>query len=458
MNFRSYYTKVIFSLVGIFLFLFILLGIVDGLIIKHTINGTLSVIQQRRMFAIFKELKKLQAHNADNARVQQFIDQLFMELQIDVYDNEGKWIAGNRLFRTPPPNIRQALALTKGQFSGYSVVFESPFKNSRYKYLTLNWTSEEKPILRKAFFLLTLSGMITIFVAVGVGWALASSLNKRLTILQNGVAEIERGNFNVQLNIKGHDEIAQLGKKFNRMARQLNDLIQQLEESNNARRRLVAHATHEMKSPITSIKGFVDIVDYLGLLKQNPQGHQLLEVVRKDIKRLVKITDDLVQLAKYQEAEFSLERSPIALIPFLKEEFQYFFYKALLNTAQVELILPQEKSLTILADPIRLSQVLDNIWSNALKYGDHTQPIITEVRHTNAKVTICVRNILPYDLDIEPEQLFEPFYRYPKVSDKVPGSGLGLSITKELVEKMGGKINIEYQEKQFVVSMHWETV
>jgi len=354
--------------------------------------------------------------------------------------------------------LNQAIEKVKNQVGGYSALFVSPIRDSHYSNIIVSWQPEERTVIKRVFFLAIISGLVTLLVAIGLGWGLSASLNKRLLILQKGVAEIERGNFDVRLNIKGQDEIAQLGKKFNRMAQQLHDLIQQLEESNNARRRLIAHASHEMKSPITSIKGFVDIVDYLKLLSDNPQGQQLLNTVRKDIKRVVKIADDLVQLAKYQEPGFQIELERIHLKRFLREEHKYFETKARSLNARSRLVFPDNKLLVIQVDSIRFAQIMDNLWSNALKYGDLSHPIVTTVAEQGGLVHISIRNHLPFPLDVSPQQMFEPFYRHPKHTEKVKGSGLGLSIAKELVLKMGGHIQAHVEQNQIIITMQWKLV
>ncbi len=455
MNFRSYYTKVIFILIAVFLTLFILLGVIDSLIIERSIKEMLSVAQQPRVYAIFKQLKAIQQNAGTAAQVQKFVDQLFLECQLDVYDSTGHWVAGNQMFSPPDSTLPLAIERVKKQIGGYSARFVSPIAHSLYSDILVTWQPEEPFVLKKALTLLLVSGLITILVAIGVGWMLSSSLNRRLLILQKGVAEIERGNFNIHLNIKGNDEIALLGKRFNRMAQQLRDLIQQLEESNKARQRLIGHATHEMKSPITSIKGFVDIIDYLKLLENNPQGQQLLSTVRKDIQRLVKTVDDLIQLARYQEPNFSIQKERLNLKKLLKEEHKYFEYKARRKKARTLLVMDGGKAVYIQADAARLAQILDNIWSNALKYGDLSEPIVTILQKEKKSVILAISNTLLFPLEVSPDQLFEPFYRHQKHAEKVKGAGLGLAIVKELVEKMDGSIKAEVHDNALHVVMEW---
>jgi len=104
MKFRSYYTKVIFILSAVFLLLFILLSVIDGMIIERSIKEMLSVAQQRRMYGIFKELYHIQQSDDSEGQVQEFVNKLFLEFQLDIYDRNGKWVAGNDIFFDPLPN------------------------------------------------------------------------------------------------------------------------------------------------------------------------------------------------------------------------------------------------------------------------------------------------------------------------------------------------------------------
>ncbi|MBN2000985.1 sensor histidine kinase [candidate division KSB1 bacterium] len=160
------------------------------------------------------------------------------------------------------------------------------------------------------------------------------------------------------------------------MSQRIKKLVENLEESNAARQRLLAHASHEIKSPLTSVKGFIDII------------------------------------------EFDLE-----------------------------------KTTALTTDPERLSQILDNLWNNALKYGDLSHPIHTFLYTENNVIHINISNFLVTRLDIPPERLFEPFYRNPYTADKAAGSGLGLAIVRELTKKLNGKIQTRLTDEMIEIEL-----
>jgi signal transduction histidine kinase len=230
-------------------------------------------------------------------------------------------------------------------------------------------------------------------------------------------------------------------------------LIENLEESNAARQRLFAHASHEIKSPLTSIKGFIDIIEYMQLLPPEQQ-QQLLPAVKKDLNRVIKIANDLLQLARLRDPEYQLEIRSLDLIALLREEHSFFTQKAAAFAARTVLECRVPERLMVDTDPDRLSQILDNLWSNSLKYGHLDEPIRTRLFVESDFAGITIANHLRRRLNIPAERLFEPFYRNPGDADKVTGSGLGLAIVKELTEKLGGKIGISENANTLAITIH----
>jgi len=284
-----------------------------------------------------------------------------------------------------------------------------------------------------------LSGIFVILVSTAVGWRLVYYLNKRLERLKKGVSKVTKGEFDIQLEDDGRDEIAFLAKNFNHMSGEIKKLINSLEESNAARQRLIAHASHEIKSPLTSIKGFVDILEFMNVLSEEQQKN-LLPVVKKDLNRVIKITNDMLQLAQIRDPEYQINLKQISLLDFILEEHSHFSHKASANNVTAIYENKVAEGIELNIDGERLSQILDNLWNNALKYGDKDFPIQTEIFLINEEVGIKISNRLQNSIDVPPERLFEPFYRSPDISEKVSGAGLGLSIVKELTEKMCGRI------------------
>ena len=236
------------------------------------------------------------------------------------------------------------------------------------------------------------------------------------------------------------------------MSQRIKKLVENLEESNAARQRLLAHASHEIKSPLTSVKGFIDIIEFMNVLSEDQQKG-LLPVAKKDLNRVIKITNDMLQLAQFHSAQQKFDMKSINARGFLEEEHNYFKHKAVGNNAEAIIEFNLEKTTALRTDPERLSQILDNLWNNALKYGDLSHPIHTLLYNENNIIHIKISNHLVTKLDIPPERLFEPFYRNPSTADKATGSGLGLAIVRELTAKLNGEIQTRITDEMIEIEL-----
>ncbi|MBN2008353.1 HAMP domain-containing histidine kinase, partial [candidate division KSB1 bacterium] len=307
------------------------------------------------------------------------------------------------------------------------------------------------PVIRRVFLGYLFSGFFVILVSSFVGWRLVAYLNKRLERLKSGVSKVSQGEF-VRIEVVGKDEIAFLARSFNLMSQRIKKLVENLEESNAARQRLLAHASHEIKSPLTSVKGFIDIIEFMNVLSEDQQKG-LLPIVKKDINRVIKLTNDMLQLAQFHSTRQKFDMKSIHAQEFLEEEHNHFAHKAVANNATATIEFNLEKTTALTTDPERLSQILDNLWNNALKYGDLSHPIHTSLYTQNNVIHIKISNHLVTKLDVPPDRLFEPFYRSPSTADNAAGSGLGLAIVRELTDKLNGKIQTRLTDEMIEIDL-----
>jgi len=148
----------------------------------------------------------------------------------------------------------------------------------------------------------------------------------------------------------------------------------------------------------------------------------------------------MLQLAHIRDPEYQMEFKQINVLDFLLEEHSYFSHRASANNVTAIYENKVTEKIELRADGEQLSQILYNFWNNALKYGSHNFPIKTELFITNEEIGIKVSNYLATKINIPSKIFFDPFYRNPNTLEKVSGPGLGLSIVKELTEKIGGRI------------------
>jgi two-component system phosphate regulon sensor histidine kinase PhoR len=231
--------------------------------------------------------------------------------------------------------------------------------------------------------------------------------------------------------------------------------ITQLRQLENTRRDFVANVSHELKTPITSIKGFVETL-LAGALKEPENAANFLKIIAKQTDRLTEIIDDLLTLARIeQEAErrqIFLHGQKIKAV--LLSAIQVCEAKARAKGIDLELTCPDD--LRAQVNPPLLEQALVNLVDNAVKFSEPGKVVRVEAQREGPQVIIRVRDQGP---GIPPEHLpriFERFYRVDAGrSRKIGGSGLGLAIVKHIALAHGGRVTAASTPgKETVFSLH----
>jgi two-component system, OmpR family, phosphate regulon sensor histidine kinase PhoR len=227
----------------------------------------------------------------------------------------------------------------------------------------------------------------------------------------------------------------------------LND-VTRLRKLENIRRDFVANVSHELKTPITAIKGFVDTLKD-GAAKNLDDAERFLAIIQKHVDRLENIVEDLLSLSRIEKEgereESELEERAIGEV--LAGAIQVCDVKAREKGIGIELICDREVRAEI--NPTLLEQAVVNLLDNAIKYSDPGKKVEVEALETEAEVLIHVRD---HGCGIEKkhlDRLFERFYRVDQArSRKLGGTGLGLAIVKHIAQAHGGSVSVESQPGQ----------
>lgn len=221
----------------------------------------------------------------------------------------------------------------------------------------------------------------------------------------------------------------------------LND-VTRLRRLENVRRDFVANVSHELKTPITAIKGFVETLQE-GAIREPDSAGQFLDIIVRQADRLNEIIDDLLILARIEQNsdEGELPRTTMLLTTVVEAAVQACTRMADEKQIRIEQYCPAELSCRINA-PL-LEQALVNLLTNAIKYSHDQGRILIEALRTNTRITISVRDWGCGIDQIHLPRLFERFYRADKArSRKLGGTGLGLAIVKHIVQAHGGEVTV----------------
>jgi two-component system sensor histidine kinase BaeS len=281
---------------------------------------------------------------------------------------------------------------------------------------------KERVYIRRSNMMLFLSLLLLGGSAIILSLIFSRKLTKPVKGLTEGVTAISEGNLKKRVTIQGEDEIGRLSHAFNRMA-------QTLETQESLRKKLTSNIAHELRTPLTIIRGELEgMMD--GFI---PKDEKHLESLYAEIRRLMNILEGIDDLAKAEASSLALRKQPVELMTFLNNivgRFQTTFHQK-----RVALELHCEDGLVINADPDRLSQIIINLLSNALKATEKGGHVLIKAVRKDADLAIEVSDT---GCGIEQKDLpfiFERFYK-----GKDGDLGLGLTIVRELVDAHGGRI------------------
>ncbi len=289
---------------------------------------------------------------------------------------------------------------------------------------------------------LILSGVLLLFsaiIATTFGIFVAASVTDGLNQLALTAEEIAAGNLKARVQVHGRDEVAQVGRTFNYMAQQLQQAAKERSEVENMRRDLVAWTSHDLRTPLTSIRAMIEAL-YDGVITDPETTQRYYRTIRADIIALNSLIDDLFELAQLDAGGLVLEKSPYSLGDLLSDALESF--QLLAQQRQIEL----SGDVAANVDPVLLSapkvgRVLANLIGNALRYtpaGGQVQ--VTAVRVTSG-VQVTVQDTGPGFNPADMARVFDQFYRGEQArSRQTGGAGLGLAIAQGIVEAHDGRI------------------
>lgn len=277
--------------------------------------------------------------------------------------------------------------------------------------------------------LLRLSAMIGVAVLV-LSVVLSRVLTRKIGQLLTAIRQVREGAYSHRAEIAGHDEIAQIGQEFN-------SLTDRLQTTENARRRFVSDASHELKTPLAAIRLLSDSI--LQTEHMDPATtREFVADIGAEAERLARITEDLLRLTRLDSGVLETPVE-VEVLPVLEQVMRMMSLVA--QEKQVELTYTAEPGCTVLATPDELHQVIYNLTDNAVKYtgaGGAVQVALSR-REENVILTVADNGTGIPEEDLP--RIFERFYRVDKARSRAAGgTGLGLSIVSDTVKRRGGTV------------------
>jgi signal transduction histidine kinase len=373
--------------------------------------------------------------------------------QVFLFDNQGTLVGSKIDGATTPLNFstwkRVTDVIAGESFTGMlpgdryeSPLLNTPVVSSALRIKDLNWalltewpTTESDVIIENFRKTVLLTIFISIVMVLLVASFIANLLVKPIKLLQNAANEIQQGNFDKQVSITTNNELEDLGESFNGMSAGL----KRLEELKNE---FVYVAAHELRAPVTAIKGYMELIFDGDGGTLTPELEHLLAPVKRSNERLVNLVNDLLKVARSEAGKLEIAISPSNINVEVQAILDEIRPLALKRNMTVIYNHPENLPL-VMVNTGNFKEIIMNFASNAVKYGNDNGTITVSHEIKGGMVATSIADNGRGMSEEDQKHLFQKFFRASDVKKTdIEGTGLGLFITKELVEKMGGTLMV----------------
>jgi two-component system, OmpR family, sensor kinase len=273
-----------------------------------------------------------------------------------------------------------------------------------------------------------IAGGLALLLALIGGYLVARALAQRVRRLELAAQRVAAGDFANPIQVDSADELGQLAVAFNQMQRQLALL-------ESTREKFIATASHELRTPVFSLGGFIELLEDEDLDEETRR--RFMEQVKDQVERLRKLSVDLLDLSRLESGSLHLRPEQVDLGELTRSVSGEFEPALAAHDSHLELRLAA-RTIEAQCDPVRVAQIVRILIDNALVHTSPGRRIIVTATRSDGHVRLAVRDdgqgITPGALS----RIFEPFF----TGDDVQGSGLGLAIASELAERMAGRLSV----------------
>lgn len=323
------------------------------------------------------------------------------------------------------------------------------FDQKEIKYYNIEKLDDSRYIVVDAFLIMgdssmTLILLIVIFIAVFL--LLTYGRIKYIDTLSKGLKEISKGKLDYQVQIKGKDELALLGKNINYMAEELRAAKKKEKQIEKNKDRLIVSVSHDLRTPLTSIVGYVKLLKER--YKEKDHISKYIDIIDNKSHRLEELINDLFEYTKLTSYDIKLEKTNISLNEFIRQIVEGMMPICSQNNLNIFFEAP-DKEVNVNVDPMKMMRVFENIITNAIMYSDKEKSIKVKISEHKDGAIVTVENEGKSIKKEELDKIFDRFYRTDEArSSQTGGSGIGLSIAKSIVKLHNGEIWAECKENK----------
>jgi len=325
--------------------------------------------------------------------------------------------------------------------NGLNALPENQAILNRYKNFGGRSFMEPNILPEKRFMIAVLSIAIIAGIVLFIIYfmLLTKKFGMYLEQITGGISAISAGDFNYRIKVNDDDEFGYIADRLNQMAEDIKHIIENERKSENAKNELITSVAHDLRTPLTSIIGYLELVSDKD--KLTPETKQrYIEIAYNKSKRLEKLIEDLFAYTKFSFGEVTMELSEIDMVKFINQLLDEFYPSFQEYNLDYEFITTLS-SAVVVADGNLLARAFANLISNAIKYGKDGKRVKLKLSKENNKIIVTVTNYGKLIPEKDLEHIFERFYRVEgSRSSETGGTGLGLAIAKSIILMHGGSI------------------
>jgi len=284
-----------------------------------------------------------------------------------------------------------------------------------------------------------IAGAIALALAILAGLMVAHSLSRRVRRMEDAARRVAQGDFTARFDVAARDELGRLARTLDHMQRQLAEL-------ETARSRFIATASHELRTPIFSIGGFLELLEDEDLDEETRV--MFIRQVREQVDRLGRLATDLLDLSKLEAGSLELRPERTDLRELARAVAAEFAPALAAHESHLELRL-STGSVEADCDPERVAQIMRILIDNALSHTPAGTGVVVAAGQRDGRVRLSVTDYGTGIKRAAMSRIFEPFF----TSDDAQGSGLGLAIASELAERMNGRLGVESRPGRTVFTL-----
>lgn len=276
--------------------------------------------------------------------------------------------------------------------------------------------------------------------------------------IQQALELISTGALDTKLDVSEfHGQEKEVAEAVNHIRDGLMESVNESLKNEKLKADLITNVSHDIKTPLTSIVNYVDLLKRENLGNENARNY--IRILDEKSQRLKQLTEDLVETSKITSGNVKLDMQKIDMVELLYQTGGEFNERFEARNLTIVTKIPN-KSMYIYADGRQLYRSLENLYTNAAKYALENTRVYVELSNNDNKVVFTIKNVSKNELDIVSDgkvDLTERFVRGEK-SRTTEGSGLGLSIAKNLTTRMGGKFEINVDGDLFIATIEYEMI